>query len=101
MGPLPVTSSGNKNMVVITDIFSKWVEAFPIQSTDTETLATLLVNDVICRYGTPSCLHSDQDTNFISNLMAAVCNLLGIKQSHTSSYHPQWNGQVEWFNRTL
>ena len=101
MGPLPVTSNGNKYMVVITDIFSKWVEAFPIQSTDTETLATLLVNDVICRYGTPSCLHSDQGTNLISNLMAAVCNLLGIKQSHTSSYHPQGNGQIERLNRTL
>ena len=64
MGPLPVTSNGNKYIVVITDIFSKWVEAFPIQSTDTETLATLLVNEVICRFGTPSYLHSDQGTNF-------------------------------------
>ena len=64
------------------------MDTFPIQSTDTETFATLLVNEVICRYGTPSCLHSDQGTNFISNLMAAECNLLGIKQSHTSSYHP-------------
>ena len=95
-----MTSNGNKYIVVITDIFS-WVEAFPIQSIDTETLATLLVNEVICRFGTPSYLHSDQGTNFTSNLMAAVCNLLGIEQTHTSFYHPQGNGQVERFNRTL
>ena len=101
MGPLPVTSSGNKYIIVITDIFSKWVEAFPIQSTDTQTLATIFVNEVICRYGTPSYLHSDQGTNFTSNLMAAVCDLLGIEQTRTSSYHPQGNGQVERFNRTL
>lgn len=56
------------------------------------------LNEVICRYGTP---HSDQGTNFTSNLMAAVCNLLEITQTRTSSYHPQGNGQVKHFNRTL
>lgn len=101
MGPLPVTSKGNKYTVVITDIFSKWVEAFPLQSTEMEILATLLVNEVICRYGTPSYLYSDQGTNFTNNLMAAVCSLLGIEQTHTSSYHSQGNRQVECFNQTL
>lgn len=100
MGPLPVTSNGNKYIVVITDLFSKWVEAFPIQSTDTKTLATLLVNEVICRYRTPLYLHCGQGTNFTSNLKAAVCKLLSIELTHTSSYHPQGNGQVECFNQT-
>ena len=59
MGPLPQTSSGNKYIVIVTDLFSKWVEAFPVQSTDTETLASLLVTKTICRYGVPSFLHSD------------------------------------------
>ena len=47
MGPLLLTSRGNKYILVFTDIFSKWVEAFPIQSTDTETLAILLVNVIM------------------------------------------------------
>ena len=98
MGPLPQTSSGNKYIVVVTDLFSKWVEAFPVQSTDTETLASLLVTKIICRYGVPSYLHSDQGANLTSNLMAAVCKHLGIAQMQTSAYHPQ---QVERFNRTL
>ena len=58
MGPLPLSSTGNHYIVVITDLFSKWVEAFPVKSTDTETLATLLVNKVICRFGVPHYLHS-------------------------------------------
>jgi len=48
-----MTVNGNKYSVVVTDLFSKWVEAFPVKSTDTETLARLLVDEVICRYGTP------------------------------------------------
>ena len=101
MGPLPQTSSGNKYTVVVTDLFSKWVEAFPVKSTDTETLASLLVTKIVCRYGVPSYLHSDQGANLTSNLMAAVCKHLGIAQTRTSAYHPQGNGQVERFNRTL
>ena len=101
MGPLPQTSSGNKYIVVVTDLFSKWVEAFPMKFTDTETLASLLVHEVICRYGLPSYLHSDQGANLTSNLMAAVCKHLGIEQTRTSAYHPQGNVQVERFNRTL
>ena len=81
MGLSPQTSSGNKYIVGITDLFSKWVEAFPVQSTDTETLASLLVTKIVCRYGVPSYLHSDQGANLTSNLMAAVCKHLGIAQT--------------------
>ena len=47
MGPLPTTSAGNKYILVVTDIFSKWTEAFPLQCTDSATLASLLVNEII------------------------------------------------------
>ena len=86
---------------VVTDLFSKWVEAFPVKATDTETLASLLVNEVVYRYGVLLYLHSDQGANLTSNLMAASCKQLGITQTRTSVYHPQSNGQVERFNRTL
>ena len=81
MGPLPLTSSGNKCIVVVTDLFSKWIEAFLVKVTDTETLATLLVNEIICRYGY---LHSDQGANLMSNLIAAVCEHLEIQQTRTT-----------------
>jgi len=101
MGPLPQSLSGNRYIVVITDLFSKWVEAFSVKSTDSETLATLLIDEVICRYGVPSYLHSDQGANLTSNLMATLCKRLHIEQTRTSAYHPQGNGQVERFNHTL
>ena len=101
MGPLPLYSTGNRYIIMITDLFSTWVEAFPVKATDTETLATLMVNEVICRFGVPHCIHSDQGANLTSNLMAAIYRCLGIEQTHTSAYHPQGNSQVERFNRTL
>lgn len=60
MGPLPTSSKGKKYILVVTDIFSKWVEAFSLRSTDTETLATVLVDEIVFRYGVPSSLHNDQ-----------------------------------------
>ena len=95
-----------KYILVVTDIFSKWVKAFPIRATDTETLATILVDETVCRYGVPSTLHSDRGANLTSKVMSALCKSalckrLGIRCTQTTAYHPQGNGQVERFNCTL
>ena len=71
MGPLPATSCGNKYILVVTDLFSKWVEAFPLAVTDSITTARILTDEVICRYGAPKSLHSDQGANFVSE----VCDI--------------------------
>ena len=51
MGPLPKSERGNKYILVITDLFNEWVEAFALAVTDSETLASVLVDAVVCRYG--------------------------------------------------
>ena len=56
MGHLPTSSKGKMYILAVTDVFSKWVEAFALQTTDTKTLATVLVNEIICQYGVPSSL---------------------------------------------
>ena len=99
MGLLPTSSKGKKYILVVTDIFS--FEAFLLRSTDTETLATVLVNEVICRYGVPTVLHSDQGANLTSQVISSRCEHLGIERTQTTAYHPQGNGQVERFNHTL
>lgn len=101
MGPLPLSTKGHKYILVITDLFSKWVEAFPLAVTDSETLASVLIDEVVCRYGVPRALHSDQGANLNSQVIFAVCKRLGINKTRTTAYHPQGNGQVERFNRTL
>ena len=77
--------------------FVKFVKNFPRQ-----TFAPYgISNEVICRYGVPSGLHSDQGANLCSSVIYSLCDLLGIATTRTSAYHPEGNGQVERFNRTL
>ena len=96
-----MTDKGNRYILVVTDLFTKWVEAFPLQAVDSVTLATVLVDEMVCRYGVPRHLHSDQGANLCSQVIDQLCKLLSICRTRTSAYHPQGNGQVERFNRTL
>ena len=64
-------------------------------------IADALVNDFISRYGTLISIHSDQGRNFESTLFQEVCRLLGIRKTRTTAYHPEGNGMVERFNRTM
>ena len=101
MGPLPVSTHGFRYILVITDLFSKWVEAFPLVGTDSNTLAKILVDEIVCQYGMPEIIHSDQGSNFVSEVIRTLCAMMGVQRTQTTPYHPQGNGQVERFNRTL
>ena len=101
MGPLPTSAQGNKYILVITDFFTKWVEAFPLKDTTANTLANVMLNEVVCRYGVLTYIHSDQGANLCSAVIKSLCQLLGITTMRTSAYHPEGNGQVERFNRTI
>ena len=100
-GPLPETARGNSKILVITCYFTKWVEAYALPDETAETVAEALVNDFVSRYGTPVSIHSDQGRNFESTLFQEVCRLLGIRKTRTTTYHPEGNGMVERFNRTM
>ena len=101
VGPFPKSDQGKKYVLIISDYFTRWTEAYPISNQEAVTIAETLVKEYICRYGVPQYLHTDQGRNFESKLMKEVCELLGIKKTRTSPYHPQSDGMVERFNRTL
>lgn len=99
--PFPVSIRGNKCIMVITDQFTKWVEAFAVPDQSSETTARKLVEEFIARFGAPLEIHMDQGSNFQSEMFKTVCKLLGVTQTRTTPYHPASNGQVERFNRTV
>ena len=101
MGPLPETPRGNKYIVVISDYFTRWVEAHPTVNQEAITIANLLMKEVISRFGLMSILHSDQGRQFESTLISQLCAYLDIHKTRTVAFRPQSDGLVERFNKTL
>ncbi|KAK3085543.1 hypothetical protein FSP39_005031 [Pinctada imbricata] len=100
MGPLPRTKRGNRYILVIIDCFTKWVEIFPIMDQTAPTCADRLM-DVICRFGCPLSIHSDQGRTFESDIFKELCAMLEIRKTRSSPRNPKCNGTVERFNKTL
>lgn len=101
LGPLPVTNRGNKYLLVVMDYFTKWPEVMPIPNQETETVAEALVENVFSRFGLPMELHSDQGRNFESELFGTVMSIMGINKTRTTALHPQSDGLVERFKKTI
>ena len=83
---LPLTVHGNRYVIVFLDYLTKWVEAYAPPDQTSKTIATLLVNEVVCRHGVPEVLISDRGSNLLSALMREVCALTGIKKINTTAY---------------
>ncbi|GBO05543.1 Retrovirus-related Pol polyprotein from transposon 412 [Araneus ventricosus] len=101
LGPLPVTTKGNRYVLVLMDYFTKWPETIPIPDQEASIVADELVRAWISRYDVPMILHSDQSTNFNSGLFTELFKFLGILQTLTTALHPESDGMVERFNRTI
>ena len=101
LGPLLESEAGNSYILVAADYFTRWVEAYPIPNQEATTVAKKLTDELFFRFSPPEQLHSDQGRQFESTVIAEVCKLLGITKSRTTPYHPQGDGLVERFNRTL
>ena len=73
LGPLPETYQGNKYVLCIGNYFTKWMEAIPLPDQEARTIAEALIESIICRFGIPLQIHTDQGRNFQSALLLELC----------------------------
>ncbi|RDX79463.1 Retrovirus-related Pol polyprotein from transposon 17.6, partial [Mucuna pruriens] len=99
LGPFPLAPGQVKFLMVAIDYFTKWVEAEPMAAITAERVKRFVWKRIVCRFGLPAEIVSDNGTQFASSAMTKFCQELHIRQSFTSVEHPQANGQAEAANK--
>uniref|UniRef100_A0A803U0E4 Gypsy retrotransposon integrase-like protein 1 n=1 Tax=Anolis carolinensis TaxID=28377 RepID=A0A803U0E4_ANOCA len=100
-GPISkVTKDGNKYILTAKDYATRYPEAVSLKDLQAKTVADGLLN-IFARVGFPKEIISDLGTSFMSQLVKELFKGCGIKHRNTTKYHPQSNGLVENFNKTL
>jgi len=100
VGPLPA-SQGKSYILTMIDRKTRWPEAVPISNIAASTVAKHLIDTWFSRYGIPDNIITDQGTQFESDLFKSLSDNFGFKHIHTTTYHPQSNGMIERFHRSL
>ncbi|KZS03789.1 Uncharacterized protein APZ42_033408 [Daphnia magna] len=102
LGPIkPHSFQGNNYILVITDYIFKWIEVISFTNCTAVSTSKALVERIILHHGPPKTMITDHDSNFTSELFFALYKALNVKRRKTTAYHPQTNGQKEWFNKTV
>ena len=74
------------------DYFTKWVKAEPMAAITSKKMQSFVWRFIICRYGIPQNLISDNKKQFDSDEFKNFCNELGNVKSFSAVVHPQSNG---------
>jgi hypothetical protein len=89
------TPNGNKHIVAIVDTFTKYVQFIPTKNIEANTIAQVLYDNVICRFGCFKTLTSDRGSQFVSELFQHLVKICGASSIISTSYHHQTAGAIE------
>eukprot|EP00253_Pinus_taeda_P033660 PITA_33660 len=97
----PHSSGQHMWTLVATGYFTKWIEAIPTRKVDHHVVMRFLIENIFTRFGCPHKLVTDNATTFRAKELVDMCDSLGIKLVHSTSYCPQGNGLAESSNKSL
>ena len=101
VGPLPTAPAQKKLLLVGTDYFSKWIEAEAFSSIKDRDVTHFIWKNIVCRFGIPRSIVSDNGPQFDSRVYRNFCQELKIKNLYSTPRYPQSNGLVEASNILL
>nr|KYP58905.1 Pol polyprotein [Cajanus cajan] len=101
LGHFPVAKGQCKFLIVVVDLFTKWIEVEPLASISAHQVQKFLWKNIITRFGVPSTLVTDNSLQFTDRKLNEFLVGLGIQHKVTSVEHPQKNGQVESVNKVI
>ncbi|XP_063242548.1 uncharacterized protein LOC134542329 [Bacillus rossius redtenbacheri] len=88
MGPYPCTSRGRHFIVVVTDVFTCWAEAFAVPNVKAGTVIALLEHEFFPRYWYPAFLLTDNGVQFTGRHWRIYCAWWGVEHQTTPTYNP-------------
>jgi len=97
----PKASNRHRFILVAIDYFTKWVEAASYANVTKQVVVKFFKNQIICRYGVPSRIITDNGTNLNNKMMRELCDDLKIEHHNSSPYRPHMNGDVEAGNKNI
>ena len=100
----PITSkasNGHRLIFVVINYFTKWVEAALYANVMKTVVARFIKKEIICRYGLPERIISDNDLNLNNDMVMEVCTRFKIKHHNSIPYHPKMNGTMEAANKNV
>ncbi|KAK2372840.1 hypothetical protein QL285_073931 [Trifolium repens] len=101
LGPFPASQGQVKFLLVAVDYFTKWIEAESVATISAEKVKHFYWKKIICRFGLPKFIVSDNGTQFTSEKVIQFCEGYGIRNTFISVEHPQANGQAESANKVI
>jgi len=97
----PHSSGQHKWILVATDYFTKWIEAAPTRKADHNVVMKFLTENIFSRFGCPQKLVTDNVAALRAKELVEMCDSMGIKLVHSTSYYPQGNGLAKSSNKSL
>ncbi|XP_051242098.1 protein NYNRIN-like [Dicentrarchus labrax] len=94
-------SEGKSHCLVMVDMWSKWVEAFPASKQTASVVAKAILSEIIPRWGIPGRISSDNGTHFVNEAIKQISGYMGFDLRTHCAYHPASGGAVERENGTL
>jgi len=97
----PKASNGHRFIFVAIDYFTKWVEETLYANVTRKVVVRFIKKEIICRYGLPRKIITDNATNLNNKVMKEMCEDFKIQHHNSMSYRPRMNGAVEAANKNI